>query len=138
MACQFVGFEAYMNEAKSRGMGFSVFVGKKNVTRDQLTDLVGSEEIRIVCVPLGAKRAGWLQVILGVVLIVVGAFTSWSGGTALIQLGVSMVIGGVLQLLTPIPKVKTVIAVTQTPRTCLTALLIPKLKATPSRFVTVK
>lgn len=38
------------------------------------------------------------------ILIVVGALTSWAGGEALIVAGIGMVAGGVVQLLTPVPK----------------------------------
>lgn len=97
------GFELELTTSKDRGIAYAVFIGKTNITADQLRDPVGSDDIRIAPVIQGAKR-GVLQTIIGVVLIVVGALTSWAGGGALVSLGVSMVIGGVTQMLTPLPK----------------------------------
>lgn len=53
------------------------------------------------------KNGGIIQTVLGVVLIVVGALTSWSGGTSLVVAGVGMVAGGVAQMLTKPPKFET-------------------------------
>ena len=50
------------------------------------------------------KNGGIIQTVLGVVLIVVGALTSWSGGASLVVAGVGMVAGGVAQMLTKPPK----------------------------------
>lgn len=106
------GFEAYMMNASSRGMVFSVFVGKDNITEEQLDHPVGAADIRIAPVIRGSKRGGILQIIVGVVLVIVGAFGAtwgwWAGGSvwgpALMSMGMSMIAGGVIQLLTPIPK----------------------------------
>ncbi|MNL24646.1 Bacteriophage lambda tail assembly protein I [compost metagenome] len=64
----------------------------------------GTTEIRIVPVISGSKSGGLLQTIVGVALIVVGSFTSWAGGAALVSVGIGMVAGGVLQMLSPVPK----------------------------------
>ncbi len=53
------------------------------------------------------KNGGIIQTVLGVVLIVVGALTSWSGGASLVVAGVGMVAGGVAQMLTKPPKFET-------------------------------
>ncbi|WP_432592814.1 tail assembly protein [Stenotrophomonas maltophilia] len=95
------GFQQYLAQAKENGMGFSVFIGKQNLTKDQLQDPPGGEDIRIAPVLLGSKRGGVLNVILGVVLIVVGVYTS---NANLVIQGAVMVIGGVAQMLGPQPK----------------------------------
>ncbi len=61
-------------------------------------------EIRFVPIPAGAGNVG--RIIVGIILIIVGAFTSWAGGEALIYMGVGMVVGGIIGALTPIPKTK--------------------------------
>ncbi|MGL4713751.1 MAG: tail assembly protein, partial [Shewanella sp.] len=61
-------------------------------------DLAGTAEIRIVPVIGGSKRGGILQTILGAVMIVVGAYF---GQSWLLQVGVAMVAGGVVQMLSP-------------------------------------
>jgi len=95
------GFQQYLARAKENGMAFAVFVGKQNLTKDQLQDPPGQEDIRIAPVLLGSKRGGVLNIILGVVLIVVGV---WTNNVNLIVQGAVMVVGGVVQMLGPQPK----------------------------------
>lgn len=52
------------------------------------------------------KNGGLIQTVVGAVLIVVGAMTSWAGGGALVGAGIGMVAGGVAQMLTKPPKMK--------------------------------
>lgn len=102
---------AYLIGAKDRGIGFAVFAGKQNLAEDQLGHPVGNEDIRIAPIILGSKNSGVFSIILGAVLIVIGGLiTGWSFGaaspfgTAIAGMGVSMIVGGVVQLLTPMPK----------------------------------
>lgn len=104
---QLPGFEQYMTESKDNGLTFAVFNGKRNLTEDDLYDPVGAEDIRVAPVAIGSKRNGVLQTIVGVVLIVVGVVISYFGGGAgvpLIKMGAAMVFGGIVQMLTPVPK----------------------------------
>lgn len=80
-----------------------------------------TKEFHIVPVPAGAKRGGFGKVVLGIALVGVtlatggataGSFAGGFGGalgghlgTVVGSLGVSMVLGGVSQLLTPAPRV---------------------------------
>ncbi|MEN5285743.1 tail assembly protein [Stenotrophomonas lactitubi] len=95
------GFQQYLSRAKENGMAFAVFVGKQNLTKDQLQDPPGQEDIRIAPVLLGSKRGGVLNIIMGVVLIVVGVYTQ---NYNLVIQGAVMVVGGVVQMLGPQPK----------------------------------
>ena len=63
------GFERYMLEAHKRGLTFSIFVGKRNIGQDELELTKGAEDIHLVPVVIGSKRAGLFQTILGVALI---------------------------------------------------------------------
>ncbi|EOC1146852.1 tail assembly protein [Cronobacter sakazakii] len=105
------GFEQYMQTAHLRGLRFAVFRGKKNIGQDELKHNSGEEDIRIAPVIAGSKRAGVLQTILGAVLVVgalalgpvgIGAI---AGSTAMSigLMGGSMMIGGVVQMLSPQP-----------------------------------
>lgn len=105
------GFEQYMQTAHLRGLRFAVFRGKKNIGQDELKHNSGEEDIRIAPVIAGSKRGGVLQTILGAVLVVgalalgpvsVGAI---AGSTAMSigLMGGSMMIGGVVQMLSPQP-----------------------------------
>lgn len=101
------GFDAHLTNAKDRGVGYAVFYGKRNINQQQLCDLSDSDEIRIAPVLMGAKRGGVLNIILGAVLVVVGVVMNAyapGSGAPLINAGVAMAIGGVVQLLTPTPK----------------------------------
>lgn len=111
LSVQLPGFQAFLMGAKDRGLTFAVFNGRRNLTQDQLHDPPGDDDIRIAPVLQGSKRGGTLQTIIGAALIVVGAAVNiMSGGslawigTPLINAGVAMVIGGVVQMLSPTPK----------------------------------
>lgn len=101
LCVQVDGFKKYLFDSKANGLTFAVFIGKRNVGEDSLEDPAGGDEIRIAPVIEGSKRAGLLQTIAGVVLIVVGLYT---GITPLTNLGVSLALGGITQMLAPQPK----------------------------------
>lgn len=98
------GFEKHLTNSKDRGVGYSVFYGKLNLSEEALAFPSNGSDIRIAPVLMGSKKSGWLNIIVGAVLIIAGVFTSWAGGTALISAGIGMIAGGVVQLLTPVPK----------------------------------
>lgn len=108
---QFPKITAYLMGAKDRGVGFAVFAGKRNLAEDELEHPTGADDIRIAPILMGSKNGGVFNIILGAVLIAVGAYINiGSGGVgtpignALIGAGVGMALGGVVQLLTPTPK----------------------------------
>ncbi|MEG7168252.1 tail assembly protein, partial [Pseudomonas aeruginosa] len=82
------------------------FRGRTNLSGEQL-DMRGREDIRIVPLVIGSKQSGLFQTVLGAALIAVGVFaTSLTLGTStfLISAGASMMLGGVMQMLSPQPK----------------------------------
>lgn len=108
------GFEEFMLESKQKGLTFAIFVGDKNISEDQLAMTKGSENIRIIPVIIGSKRGGMFQTILGAAIIAAAVY--FSGGTAaaafssagvmnggLAMIGASMMLGGVIQMLSPQP-----------------------------------
>ncbi|HID8512873.1 TPA: tail assembly protein [Serratia marcescens] len=104
------GFETFMQTSKRRGLTFAIFNGTRNIDRDEL-NYSGAEEIKIVPVIIGSKKAGMFQTILGAVLVAVGAFgtfTPWgqalggaTWGSYAMQAGGAMMLGGVAQMLSP-------------------------------------
>ncbi|WP_030129691.1 tail assembly protein [Pseudomonas sp. QTF5] len=98
------GFEDFIRDQARLGMRYAIFRNRVNVGETEFT-LSGTTEIRIVPVIAGSKSGGILQVVLGAVLIVAGAFL-WATpmGGPLVAMGISMVLGGVVQMLTPVPK----------------------------------
>jgi predicted phage tail protein len=108
LCCMLDGFKEFLATAADRGLEFAVFRGRgkhaENIGPEQLKEPAGAE-IRIVPVHAGAKNSGVLQTIVGAVLIVVGVATSWTGISAgLVSVGIGMVAGGIVQMLSPQPK----------------------------------
>lgn len=108
LCVQLKGFESYLTNSK---VEYGVFVGKRNIGQDQLCDPSGGDDIRIAPFVSGAK-AKWVQTVVGIVLVVVGYLVTtmsygWAKtiGDGLMGMGVSMIIGGIVQMLTPSPKV---------------------------------
>lgn len=99
------GFEAFMQNAHLKGLRFAIFKGKHNISQDELKHNSGKEVIRIVPVIAGSKRAGTLQTIVGAVLVVAGAVITYFGGgqvgIPMMKMGAAMMIGGVVQMLSP-------------------------------------
>ena len=97
------GFERYVLQHSAPG--YRVWAGRANLGADDLAQPVGTREvIRIVPVVEGAKRRGLGQTIVGAVLIVAGmVMTAYGvpGGAQVTQAGIAMVIGGVIQMLSP-------------------------------------
>ncbi|MEE7524461.1 tail assembly protein [Enterobacter roggenkampii] len=115
LAATVKGFEQFMISSKRRGLTYAVFRGKKNIGYDDLGFPVTGEVIRVVPIVMGSKRGGLLQTILGVALITVAAFatggaalgiggTAFAGGWGTVAaVGLSMSLGGVIQMLSPQP-----------------------------------
>jgi len=108
LCTQLPGFERFLMNAKDQGMGFSVFLGRRNLDEDELAGPAGHDDIRIAPMLLGAKNGGVFNIILGAVLIFAGAvaglFQMYPLAAALGSMGWGMIAGGVVQLLSPSPK----------------------------------
>lgn len=106
---QIKGLREYWLNAHKQGIEFAVFTGGRNLPAEHFA-LPSRGEIRIVPVLKGAKNGGILQIVAGVVLVIAGGLVSglsygWAApvGSAMIQLGWGMIVGGIVQLLTPLP-----------------------------------
>jgi predicted phage tail protein len=99
---------------------YRVSVGSYDLTLDELHDPAGQQEIKIVPVITGAGAAA--RILAGVAIIglsfgigaIASAGVALGGlggigtiGTAFAGIGASLVLGGVAQLLTPVPKIPT-------------------------------
>lgn len=122
MCSQVPGFKKYMSEAHMKGIRFAFFNGKSNIGVDEFDMTRGGDTYRIMPVIEGAKNAGVLQIVIGAVALVAAFFTAgsslalWgaamsagaiSATTVLTGIGISMMLGGVVQLLTPQPSFNT-------------------------------
>ncbi|RYG65827.1 tail assembly protein, partial [bacterium] len=81
------------------GMRFAIFRNRKNESADSF-ELGGTRELRIVPVVSGSKRGGILQTIIGAVIFVASFYVPGMQGWGQ-SLGVSLMVGGVMQMLSP-------------------------------------
>jgi predicted phage tail protein len=97
LCVQIPGLERFLANAHLRGMEFAVFRGKRNIGESELA-MGGTGDIRIAPVMRGRKRGGLLQTIMGAVMIVAGTYFQqpW-----LVQAGIAVGAGGVIQMLSP-------------------------------------
>lgn len=112
LCCTIEGFEKFLSNSKEKGITFAVFKGKKNIGEQDLSFPLTGEVLRIVPVVIGSKKAGVLQTIMGAALVAVGViigyFAGWTGvgwavGSKLAMMGGAMMLGGVVQMLSPQP-----------------------------------
>lgn len=89
---------------------YRVSVGDYDLAENELHDPAGQQEIKIIPVLAGAGAAG--RIIAGAALLVasfaIPGFAAWAGPTAyglIVGIGSSLVLGGVAQLLTPVPTI---------------------------------
>lgn len=111
LCSQIKGFEAFLRKAKSMGLEFAIFEGKRNLTLEE-TQMTSQEEkeIRIAPIIMGSKSGGLFSTILGIAMIAIGFFTFGATsaiGVGLMAGGFGMALGGVAQLLAPSQKSKT-------------------------------
>lgn len=97
LCIQVPGLERFISSAKAKGLEFAVYRGKRNIGEVEL-GFHGSGDIKIIPVITGSKRAGLLQTIVGVVMIVASFIP---GFQALAPVGIALVAGGVIQMLSP-------------------------------------
>lgn len=111
LVSNFPQVEKYMSDKH-----YKLSVGSYDLTLDELHDPAGQQEIKIIPVVAGSGGAG-LRILAGIALValsfvsfgaaafagvgVAGAF----GSTALFGIGASLVLGGVAQLISPVPTV---------------------------------
>lgn len=108
LCINFPEFKKHLIESEKRGVAYKVLIGKEAIGADDLHNPSGKDVIKFVPVLQGAGGNGVFQTILGIALIAV-AFTPIGAPfkAYLIPLGASLVIGGVTQMLTPVPSINT-------------------------------
>ena len=111
IACQNAEFKRFMLESDKLGLKFAVFLGRKNISENDIDNITDTDVIHIVprVVGSGGSSFNWLQVIAGAVLIGVGMFNplAWTitaTDAALIGAGIGLMVGGIAGLLMPTPE----------------------------------
>lgn len=101
IACQNTEFKRFMLESDKLGLKFAVFLGRKNITENDIDNVTDTDIIHIVprIVGSGGSTFNWLQVVAGAVLIGVGVVMGFN--PALIGAGAGLLMGGVAGLLMP-------------------------------------
>lgn len=90
------GFEEEIRRLDGLGLRFAIFRNRKNIGLDEM-NLRGTQEVRVVPVVHGSKRGGVLQTIIGIALMV----SAIRLGPSAFYAGLSMTLGGVVQMLSP-------------------------------------
>lgn len=108
LCTNFPAFKQHLLDSEKRGIAYKVLVGKEAQTVEDLHNPSGKQSIKFVPVLIGAGGNGVVPVIIGAVLIAVGVvagvfFPGNPVSPYLISAGIAMVIGGVVQMLTPMP-----------------------------------
>ncbi|HCE9490662.1 TPA: tail assembly protein [Pseudomonas aeruginosa] len=102
------GFKDAILRLERQGMRFAIFRNRKNVGPDEL-GMGGCREIRVVPVIAGSKRAGLLQTVVGIAMVVAATVAAGPGGFAAAggvvggigTAGIALTLGGVVQMLSP-------------------------------------
>lgn len=84
---------------------YRVSVGDYDLSLEEIGHPAGQQEIKIIPVVAGAGAVG--RIIAGVALVAIGLFVPGIGALGvqlLVGVGASLILGGVAQLLTPVPK----------------------------------
>lgn len=105
------GFKDAILRLERQGMRFAIFRNRKNVGPDEL-GMGGCREIRVVPVIAGSKRAGLLQTVVGIAMVVAATVAAGPGGFAAAggvvggigTAGIALTLGGVVQMLSPRPR----------------------------------
>jgi predicted phage tail protein len=107
LCTQFPALRAWLRAFDGPGFRVRVGEGEHAQWRDEATvtlRLGHAQRVDIVPVIHGRKRNGWGQIILGAVVAVIGYFTSPYDGGSTLSAGISIMLGGAIALLTPMPK----------------------------------
>lgn len=105
LCVNFPAFKEHLLASEKNGIAYRVIVGKQDQTIDDLHNPSGKSIIKFVPVLQGAG-GGVIQTIFGAALIAISfiPFVAASGASPyLMSIGVSLMIGGVVQMLSPVP-----------------------------------
>ena len=115
MCSQVKGFKTYLATAHHDGIHFAFFADKTNVGLEGFDLTTSVTDFTMRPIPRGAKHSGLTQVLIGAAVLTAAYFTGGAAlaavglpeaaatgvTTALTGLGISMALGGVVQMLTP-------------------------------------
>jgi len=107
LCVNFPEFKKHLIESEKRGVAYKVLVGKESLSIDDIHNPSGKDTIKFVPVLQGAGGGGLVSFIIGAVLVAASFVAPFVGAGAaspyLMNAGIAMMIGGVVQMLTPMP-----------------------------------
>jgi len=115
LCINFPAFKQHLLDSEKRGVAYKVLLGNEAQSVDDLHNPAGKQSIKLVPILQGAGGNALTNVILGAVIIAAafatggvsltatGALTATFIGGMAFGMGVSLIIGGITQMLTPIP-----------------------------------
>lgn len=98
------GFDAYLRDARAKGLDFVIFRDRRNIGHEEFELLGPGDELRIIPVIRGSKRAGLFQALLGTALVAAAIWmpgVSIAASNLMFSVGAAMAVGGVVQMLSP-------------------------------------
>ncbi len=112
LCANFPAFERELVASGERGVGYRVLAGRDALTLNRLREPSGQSRITIAPVVSGAGGNGLGQILLGVAIIAVAwwnpmgwaAAGSFLSQATLYSVGTGMILGGVAQMIAPVPK----------------------------------
>lgn len=99
LSVNFKGFHQELMTAHERNVGYKVITGGEALEKAEDALLPASKEIKIIPVIMGSGAAA--RIVLGAALVVVGLAT---GTAPLVSVGGALALGGVVELLSPVPR----------------------------------
>ena len=111
LCINFPAFKQHLIDSEKRGVAYRVIVGKEDQSAETLHNPSGKDVIKFVPVLQGAGGNGVTSFIIGAVLVIASFVAPFVGAGAaspyLMNAGIAMMIGGVVQMLTPVPSTNT-------------------------------
>lgn len=87
------GFERELMTSKERGIAYACFLGKYNLTEEQLLNPAGDADIRIAPIIQGSKNQGLFSVVLGAALFFAAPYLVNPATAALLGEGGAVMLG---------------------------------------------
>ena len=107
LCINFPAFKQHLIDSERRGVAYRVIVGKEDQKIEDLHNPSGKDVIKFVPVLQGAGGNGVFQTVLGLTLIAVSFALPSAASPYLLNAGIALTIGGVVQMLTPVPSTNT-------------------------------
>lgn len=102
LCVNFPEFRQFVSSSEERNVGYRVIVGNEERDLEGLHEPAGKSDIKIVPVLMGAG-GDFGQIIIGSLLIAGSFIPGNPFSSYMLNAGVAMVLGGVVQMLTPVP-----------------------------------